>query len=85
MEAFHPKLFGYVFLFLVFKLIIRSGRRVCAVTMEAKQTLEINAATWPLTNTCQVGEGTRFASLLLPHQVPTKSCHYLCAFARRAV
>lgn len=73
------------FLFLVFKLIIRSGRRVCAVTMEAKQTLEINAATWPLTNTCQVGEGTRFASLLLPHQVPMQSCHYLCVFASRAV
>lgn len=77
-EAFYPKLFGYVFLFLVFKLIFRNGQRVCAVIIEAEQTLEMNAATGQLMNTCEVGEGACFASPLLPHQVPMQSCHYLC-------
>lgn len=84
-EAFYPKLFGYIFLFLVFKLIFRSGQRVCAVIIEAEQTSEMNAATGRLVNTCQVGEGACFASPLLPHQIPMQSCHYLCVCQSRGV
>lgn len=61
-EAFHPKLFGCVFLFFMFKLIFRSGQRACGVIIEAEQTLEINTVIGRLMNTCQVGEGVQFAS-----------------------
>lgn len=70
-EAFHPKLFGCVFLFFIFKLIFRSGQHACGVIIEAEQTLEINAVIGRLMNTCQVGEGTHFAS---PAASPSGAC-----------